>query len=338
MRAPDFWWRSSSWQAFLLAPFGWLYGLISGARMNTTGQKADRPVLCIGNFVLGGAGKTPTAHVLYRTLKDQGLQPVFLLRGYGGAEKGPLLVNRSLHDAAMVGDEALLLAQTGPTIIARDRVKGADYATACGADIIIMDDGFQNPSLKKDLSLVVIDAIQGVGNGHIFPAGPLRVPLSTQIQHADAALIVGNAPLSEPITTALDAAGIPRYRAEIVPRNDRLSKDQPYLVYAGIGRPDKVFETARALGLTVRKTVSFPDHHHFTVEDARKLLEQADAEQLALLTTAKDHARLAKPKHPSLTQLYETSDVLGIEMRFAKEEAPLALLASIITAAKARKG
>ena len=191
MREPAFWWRNAGFAASLLAPVGLVYGAIAARRMAAKGAFAGVPVLCVGNFTLGGAGKTPTVMALARMLADTGERPFCLTRGYGGTLTGPKLVDLHTDLAAQVGDEALLLAHVAPTVVARDRVAGAAFARAQGASLIIMDDGLQNASLAKDFSLAVIDARRGVGNRCIFPSGPLRAPLSAQLARTDALLVVG---------------------------------------------------------------------------------------------------------------------------------------------------
>src|SRR5215471_2279010 len=189
MREPAFWWREPGLLAALLAPLGALYGAVAALRLQLPGRRARVPVVCVGNLTLGGSGKTPTAIAIARMLQAAGDRPVFLTRGYGGRLAGPVLVTPS-HTAAEVGDEPLLLARVAPTIVARDRVTGAAAAEAAGAGIIVMDDGFQNPSLEKDLSVLVVDGRRGIGNDHVFPAGPLRAPLAAQLAGADAVLVI----------------------------------------------------------------------------------------------------------------------------------------------------
>src|SRR5690348_2940661 len=166
MREPAFWWRKPGLAASLLAPLGALYGAVAARRMRRLGQRARAPVVCIGNLTVGGAGKTPTAIAAAQALREAGAKPAFLTRGYGGRLAGPVAVAPT-HDAADVGDEPLLLARVAPTVVARDRVAGAIAAVEAGADVIVMDDGFQNPALAKDLSLLVVDGRRGIGNGKV---------------------------------------------------------------------------------------------------------------------------------------------------------------------------
>ena len=190
MREPAFWWRpgtGGSAQRRLPA----IYGAVAGLRMQPRGARAGVPVICLGNLTVGGAGKTPAALAVAQLLHAAHERPFFLSRGYGGRLAGPVRVNPAIHHAADVGDEPLLLARLAPTIVARDRVAGAKFAQFAGASVIVMDDGFQNPSLAKDLAILVVDGRRGIGNGRIIPAGPLRAPLGMQLDRAQALIVVG---------------------------------------------------------------------------------------------------------------------------------------------------
>jgi tetraacyldisaccharide 4'-kinase len=195
MREPAFWWQPPSWMSRVLAPIALIYGTISGRRMLQRGHRATVPVICVGNYTLGGAGKTPTVIALLKLLRAAGETPVVLSRGYGGQLAGPMRVDLKKHVAADVGDEPLLLAQVAPVIVSADRVAGADAARSASASVIVMDDGFQNPSLQKDVSLIVIDAGRAIGNTHVFPAGPLRAPLAAQLTRTDV-LLVSTSPIA----------------------------------------------------------------------------------------------------------------------------------------------
>src|SRR4051794_32272047 len=191
MREPDFWWRPPAARAVMLSPLAAVYGAVAAARLRQSGSDSGIPVLCVGNLTLGGAGKTPTALAMAQWLHEAGLKPFFLTRGYGGQAAGPLRVDLTRHTAAAIGDEAVLLARAAPTIVSRDRPAGAALANDSGANCIVMDDGFQNPSLRKTFSLIVADGGRGVGNGRVFPAGPLRAPLGAQLARVDALLVLG---------------------------------------------------------------------------------------------------------------------------------------------------
>lgn len=294
MREPAFWWQGPGLPARTLAPLGLAYGAISARRMAKAGVRAGLPVLCVGNFTLGGAGKTPTVIMLARLLADAGERPFCISRGYGGTEAGPKRVNGSADSAAEVGDEALLLARAAPTVIARDRVAGAGFARAQGATVIILDDGLQNPSLTKDFTLAVIDARRGIGNALVFPAGPLRAPLAAQLARTDALLVVGEGSAADGAAAQLRARSVPIYHAQLAPDPAAVAalKGQNVLAFAGIGDPDKFFATARAAGIVVSRRRTFPDHHRYTPQDASELILRAERSKLTLLTTEKDRARM----------------------------------------------
>lgn len=289
MRAPEFW-RHDGAAARLLAPLGGLYDLAGRLRRAwTTPWAAPVPVICVGNLVAGGAGKTPVALSLIDILKARGLQPAALTRGYGGSAAGPLRVQPGMHDAAEVGDEALLLAAAAPTWVARDRVAGAKAAAQSGAQVIVMDDGFQNPGLKKDLALLVIDAAYGLGNGRVMPAGPLREAPRRGISRADAVVVIGDTYIGETEKNLIGDK--PLLRARLEPRDTNL-RGRRVFAFAGIGRPQKFFDTLATLGAELAGSESFPDHQPYTAATLARLSAAADAARAQLVTTAKDAARL----------------------------------------------
>jgi tetraacyldisaccharide 4'-kinase len=280
--------------ASLLAPLGALYGAIAAHRLNRNGARAGVPVVCIGNLTVGGAGKTPTAIAVARLLQAAGARPAFLTRGYGGRLAGPVVVTPA-HGAADVGDEPLLLARVAPTIVARDRVAGARAAEAAGADVIVLDDGFQNPALAKDLSLIVVDGRRGLGNHKVFPAGPLRAPLSRQLVSAQALLVVGEAGAAA--RGAIDAArtrGLPVFAGRLVPDSATVAAlaGRAAFAFAGIADPEKFFATLRGAGIAVGAAQGFPDHHKFSAAQAQDLVARAERARLVLVTTEKDLARM----------------------------------------------
>ncbi len=294
MRDPSFWWREAGPLARLLAPLGALYGAVAARRLAQPGERARVPVVCIGNLTVGGAGKTPTAIAVARLLQASGARPIFLTRGYGGRLGGPVAVAPT-HGAADVGDEPLLLARVAPTIVARDRPAGARAAVAAGADVIVMDDGFQNPTLAKDLSVIVVDGRRGLGNRKVLPAGPLRAPLLPQVARAQALLVVGDAgPLARPAIDAARAAGLPVMTGRLVPDPAVAATlaGRAALAFAGIADPEKFFATLRGAGIAVTATQGFPDHHRFSAAEAADLVARADRAGLALVTTEKDLARM----------------------------------------------
>ena len=332
MREPAFWWREAGLVATLLAPLGALYGAVAAARLARTGQRARVPVVCIGNPTLGGSGKTPAAIAIARMLQQAGKRPAFLTRGYGGRLAGPVAVTPT-HSAADVGDEPLLLARVAPTIVARDRVAGARAAEAAGADIIVMDDGFQNPALAKDVALLVIDGPRGIGNGKVFPAGPLRAPLAPQLARAQAVLVVGErgAGADDDEATAR-ARGLLAATGRLVPDPAAVAAlaSRPVLAFAGIGDPDKFFATLRGAGIAITEARGFTDHHVLTGAEADALIARADARQLTLVTTEKDVARMSGDA--SLAALAARTAALPVTLAFDDADA----IGRLVTDAAAR--
>lgn len=330
MREPAFWWRPSSLHATLLSPFAAIYGATAARRMRRRGARPAIPVICIGNLTLGGSGKTPTAQFVGHLFKQAGLNPFVLSRGYGGREVGPLRVDPDSHGGGDVGDEPLLLARHLPVIVAADRVAGARVASEQGADIIIMDDGFQNPSLQKDFSLVVVDARRGIGNGKVFPAGPLRAPLETQLSCATALLVIGEGHAADAVAAAGTARGLPvftaRFRTD--PEAARTLRGRRVLAFAGIADPEKFFATAREAGIEITARHAFPDHHVYRAADAEALFAQAEAENLIPLTTEKDMARMQGDEDVAF--LAKASQVLPVTLAVAEHEALRALLFAVL--------
>ena len=273
------------------------------------------PVICVGNFVVGGAGKTPTSLALARIARGRGLKPGFLTRGYGGTVKGSLLVDLATHTAVDIGDEAMLLAAAATTAVSADRIAGAKLLVERDVDLIIMDDGFQNPSLAKDLSLVCVDAGVGIGNGMVTPSGPLRAPLPIQLRRTDAIVLIGEGAASEPLVRTAARTGKQVIRAALKPVRVRDFRKEPLLAFAGIGRPAKFFASLEEAGATVKRTVPFPDHHRFTEADATGLLTAAAAEGLRLTTTEKDMVRLVGAGG-RLGELRDKSLAFGVALEF----------------------
>jgi tetraacyldisaccharide 4'-kinase len=294
MREPAFWYRPPSWMSGLLLPLGAVYGWIAGRRLQRQGVDAGIPVFCVGNYHVGGAGKTPTVLALAKLLRDLGEIPVVLSRGYGGRLRGPVKVDPGRHVAADVGDEPLMLARTIPVVVARNRIDGVALARSLGASAILMDDGFQNPAISKDCSLIVIDGGRGLGNGKVFPAGPLRAPLRPQLARTDALIVIGDGAAAKAVAAAVAARGRPVLSAHI--RADQASVTslggKRVLAFAGIGDPARFFKTLRANGIEVVRECAFADHHPFSQTEIEALSAEAKRDALTLVTTEKDLARL----------------------------------------------
>ncbi|SDO80621.1 tetraacyldisaccharide 4'-kinase [Afipia sp. GAS231] len=294
MREPGFWHGPSSWKSHVLRPLGALYGAVAANRLRRRGLDAGVPVLCVGNYHVGGAGKTPTVLALAKLLRELGETPVVLSRGYGGKLRGPVRVDPLRHAASDVGDEPLMMASQLPVVVARQRADGVPLARSQGATVILMDDGFQNPSVAKDVSLIVIDGTRGLGNGQVFPAGPLRAPLKPQIARTDALLIVGNGTAAEAVAAEVAAQGKPVLRAHLQPDAASVAslRGHRVLAFAGIGDPARFFATLEASGIEVARRRAFADHHPFAQSEIEALVAEAARDALTLVTTEKDLARL----------------------------------------------
>jgi len=294
MHEPAFWHAPKSWKSHLLRPLGALYGAIAAQRLQRNGFDAGVPVLCVGNYHVGGAGKTPTVLALAKVLHELGETPVVLSRGYGGKRRGPLMVDPAHHSAVEVGDEPLMLAAQLPVAVSRDRINGVALARSQRASVILMDDGFQNPSIAKDASLIVIDGDRGLGNGLVFPAGPLRAPLKPQLAHTDALIVVGEGAASRSVADDVAAQGGLVLSSHLEPDAVSVAKlaGQRVLAFAGIGDPHRFFRTLRAAGIEVVGERAFADHHPFSEGEIERLIAEAKRDQLTLVTTDKDFARL----------------------------------------------
>jgi tetraacyldisaccharide 4'-kinase len=296
VKAPRFWLKPRpTLLARLLQPAGWAYGRATAQRMRETGERAGAPTICVGNFVAGGAGKTPTALALARMLIGEGRRVAFLSRGYGGAERvEPVLVDANVHTAAMVGDEPLLLAKLAQCWVGADRVRSAGRAVEAGANALILDDGLQNPALVKDVAFAVVDGETGFGNGLCVPAGPLRAPVSAQLPFVQALIVLGGDEAAASRIAAL-ASGKPLLRASLEP--DALAAapliGREVVAFAGIARPEKFYATLRRIGAQIVATHDFADHHAYTAREIEALVEEAGGRGALLATTEKDLARLS---------------------------------------------
>lgn len=321
MRAPKFWFQDN-WMARALTPLSVLWNW--GAEYRQSGIETFRPevpVICIGNIVAGGTGKTPVVLELAKRLQARGRRVHILTRGYGGRESGPLQVDPNRHSARQVGDEALLLAQIAPTWVARWRPDGAAAATKHGADVILMDDGFQNFTIAKDLSLIVVDGPTGFGNGRIMPAGPCREPILAGRNRAQAAIIIG----PDDKNSAGHLFPLPIIPARLAPDVQAFAlTDRPVLAFAGIGRPEKFFAMLQdEIKAQVVDAIPFADHHAFSSGEIETLLAQADLLKAELVTTLKDWVRIP-------AQFRDQIRVVHVTLEFAPASALDRLLDGVL--------
>ena len=289
MRAPDFWYRPRDAEAQILSPLGWIYAAAGRVRQAVTVPiKATVPVICVGNLTAGGTGKTPVAIAIAQRVEALGFKPGFLTRGYGAQVKGPMTVDPSLDDAQAVGDEPLLLAAHAVTVCSPDRPAGARLLASKRVQAVVMDDGFQNPTLAKDLSFVVVDAERGFGNGEVIPAGPLRERVEDGLARAQAVILMGEGEIELPVA-------LPVFRAKLVPIEEdaALVRNRRVAAFAGIGMPDKFFATLVNLGATLAMARPYPDHHPYKDDELIELLNGAAAAGAIPVTTEKDWIRLS---------------------------------------------
>lgn len=297
MHPPHFWSAPTpNLAARLLQPAGLIYAAATARRVAKPARyTAPIPVLCVGNLTAGGTGKTPAVVHLIRTLQARGLNPHVLSRGYGGQEKGPLLVDITRHRAAQVGDEPFMLAAFAPVTIAADRAAGAKAIVDQGdADVILMDDGFQNPDVTKTASLLVFDGAVGIGNGLAIPAGPLRETIAAGLKRADAALIIG---ADKTNVAARIGNACPVFNGSLQPGPETLwLKGQRVTAFAGIGRPQKFFDTLAGLGAEICGTFPFPDHHPYKGQDLLLIDRHCAKTGSIAVTTEKDAVRLPQSR------------------------------------------
>ena len=302
LATPSFWWPEPgkpqglgiTLKTFALYPASLVYGQIVARRMRQPGTSGMVPVVCVGNFVAGGAGKTPTAMAVYDALEDVGMTPAFVTRGYGGTlATTSFRVDHERHQADEVGDEPLLLARKGPTFVGPERLKSIESAAEFGASCAIFDDGLQNPTIHKNLSIAVVDAEMSVGNGMCHPAGPLRAPVTSQLRHVDVVVMIGKGHRSHSVVRQAARRGVPVLAATLEMAIPEHLFGQPVHAFCGLGYPPKFFNRLKAAGLDVVEETAYPDHHPFSADDARELMKTAKDRKALLVTTEKDGMRLA---------------------------------------------
>lgn len=334
--APPFWWEPSDWRAWSLLPASALYGLVANHRMRTARRApVEAPVLCVGNFTVGGEGKTPVAIALCRAARLAGRSPGFLSRGHGGSLAKPHRVDSAGDSARLVGDEALLLARHAPTVVTPDRAAGAQSLIDGGCDFIVMDDGFQSARLHMDYALMVVDARRGLGNGHVIPGGPLRAPLVDQLRRADAVLAMGTGSAADTVVRSAARAGKPVFEARLKPRGVRSVRGRRFLAFAGIGNPGKFFDSVREAGGEVVEAFAFPDHHPYRQDELGDLAAAAADKGLDLITTEKDLVRLAHGG-AAVQAFAGTCRVLQVEAVFAVPDTAPAIVRATLEAWRLR--
>ena len=297
MKTPSFW-NNDNLTSKLLSPISYIYEYITQYRLkNTIPYKAKAKVICVGNITAGGVGKTPVSIALAKQYIKEGKKVFFVTRGYKGELKN-ILVDLSIHTPKQTGDEARLLASIAPTIITPKRDEGAKLATSLGAEIIIMDDGFQNPRLYKDESILVFDGTIGIGNGKIIPAGPLREKLEIGLKRANKVIIMG-----EDKTNLKSKINIPCFQGKLTPKSFNL-ENKNILAFAGIGNPSKFYKTLKDLGYNIVISHNFEDHHYYTNKEIENLKQEAKLKNLSLVTTQKDYVKLTQTQQKDINVLY----------------------------------
>lgn len=303
IRTPKFWYKKSGVLSLALSPLSVAYQAVSQRKINKTSRYTSKiPVLCIGNLTAGGSGKTPVVGALAQLFKQQGKKPHILSRGYGGKIRGTTKVNTDIHTAKEVGDEPFMHAKNNTCWVSPNRVQAAKMIENGGnADLIIMDDGFQNPDLKKNVSIVVVDGNVAFGNEHIIPAGPLREPIDEGIKRADALIIMGD---DRHYLTERFSYLMPVFQGYLTPdTNTKIWSGKKIVGFTGIGRPEKFRQTLLSIGADIKDFIPFADHHFFSLSDINKLVRLSEKHDAQLVTTEKDWGRLPASHHSTITPI-----------------------------------
>lgn len=315
MKTPQFW-TEQGFLSNLLRPVGKIYAAATAWRLKSrVPYKAERPVICIGNLTAGGTGKTPVSLSIAEMLRSMGKNPYFISRGYGGHLQN-IVVNPAIHTPRQVGDEPLLLAEVAPAVVNLDRAAAAKLAVNNGADCLVMDDGFQNPTLHKDLSFLVFDGNYGIGNGRVIPAGPLREPFAEGIKRAQAIIILG----ADKHLIASKSA-LPVFYGEITEEQPAIA-NRNIVAFCGIGHPEKFFASLSKCGFNINRNFSFPDHHFYTHAELNSLIDFAQKNNLDIYTTSKDFVKIPPKLRPHFK-------VLQIKIRWNDEKALQNFLAEL---------
>lgn len=336
--SPPFWWKRAGALVWALSPVSWAYGRLAQWRLDKApAVPVSLPVLCIGNFTVGGTGKTPLAIAIAAAAQARGLKPGILSRGHGGHGGKPHLVDLHHDSARHVGDEPMLLAAHAPVAVTSDRAAGAALLAAEGCDFLIMDDGFQSRKIAFDHALLVVDARRGLGNGHILPAGPVRAPVAGQLRHASSLMVMGEGDGADAMIRLAARAAKPVFHAMVRPRDPARFAGRKFVAFAGIGDPDKFYDTLLAAGGFISATRNFADHHPFSDENLRDLQVLAGSNNAVLVTTAKDAIRLHGGTELA-REMLATLEVLDIETVFDNPGTPDRLISETIAAFRKRNG
>ncbi len=334
-KAPPFWWQPPGTKALALAPAAAAYAAVARRRLrNAPRVPVGLGVVCVGNLTVGGSGKTPVAIALAKAADRMGLKPGFLSRGHGGRLRHPTLVEHGSATEALAGDEPALLARHAPVAVAADRAAGAGLLVEAGCDVAIMDDGFQSARILMDHALLVVDAAFGIGNGRVLPAGPLRAAVRDQLAFADSILRLGAGSAADGVVRMAARAGKPVHTASVAPADPERLAGRRFVAFAGIGHPEKFFRSVRAAGGEIVEARAFPDHHPFSQWEIRDLMAEARGRHVALVTTAKDAARLRSIALPGLDDLLE---VLDIDVAFDSPDAPARIIGAAMAAFRRRR-